>query len=71
MGELVGGDAGARVADDEAHLAIHRLGAEPDPSAGGSELDGVADEVREHLKGARGVGDDARKVIVDDAHQLE
>ena len=64
--ELVCGDAGARVADGQAQQAVGGViaGGDGDAAAGG-ELDGVAQQVEQHLAQPRAVGvDEGRQVRV-------
>ena len=57
--DLVGGDAGALVADfDECFVAVEVAGTEVNLAANWGELDGVGDEVAEGLKDAVRVGPD-------------
>ena len=51
--ELLGGDPGAGVGDDE----LAGVGSHGDRPAGGRGAERVLDQVREHLEGAVGVGD--------------
>ena len=57
---LGGGDAEAAVADDEADTTVRRLQLELDEAAVRGVLDGVLDEVDEHLPQSVRIGGDLR-----------
>ncbi len=61
--EVLGGDAGAEILDEEFYGVGNGAGAEDDSSAGGAVLQGIVDQVGEDLVNGFAVGEDRRKVF--------
>lgn len=59
--ELIRRDSGSGVAHGEANAGSTSRGTQSDPPAFGRELDGVGDEIRQHLEHALAVGQDERR----------